>query len=142
MQQALAIHSIQCFSTINFHRKYHYFDHLRRNKQYPFPHSTSFSVPKEVKVSASSKQKPPEVESVIGGLIQSSLFIIYLGFFFQDWIDKRFSFFVCFFPDDEDELLLEKVIVVDDVGDLGWLPAFPHVLTASMANFLFGYHIG
>ncbi|OQU89457.1 hypothetical protein SORBI_3002G193800 [Sorghum bicolor] len=27
-------------------------------------------------------------------------------------------------------------------GDLGWLKAFPHVLTASMANFLFGYHIG
>ncbi|XP_042425080.1 probable plastidic glucose transporter 1 [Zingiber officinale] len=27
-------------------------------------------------------------------------------------------------------------------SDLGWLPAFPHVLTASMANFLFGYHIG
>ncbi|KAJ0986553.1 hypothetical protein J5N97_004909 [Dioscorea zingiberensis] len=26
--------------------------------------------------------------------------------------------------------------------DLGWLPAFPHVFTASMANFLFGYHIG
>lgn len=26
--------------------------------------------------------------------------------------------------------------------DLEWLPAFPHVLTASMANFLFGYHIG
>nr|CAD1826567.1 unnamed protein product [Ananas comosus var. bracteatus] len=26
--------------------------------------------------------------------------------------------------------------------DLGWLPAFPHALTASMANFLFGYHIG
>lgn len=26
--------------------------------------------------------------------------------------------------------------------DLGWLPALPHVLTASMANFLFGYHIG
>ncbi|XP_072991811.1 probable plastidic glucose transporter 1 [Typha latifolia] len=25
---------------------------------------------------------------------------------------------------------------------LGWLPVFPHVLTASMANFLFGYHIG
>ncbi|NP_001287652.1 probable plastidic glucose transporter 1-like [Solanum lycopersicum] len=110
MQQALAIHSVQCFSTMNFHRKHHYFDHLRRNKQYPFPHSTSFSVSKEVKVSASSKQKPPQVESVIG--------------------------------DDEDELLLEKVIVVDDGGDLGWLPAFPHVLTASMANFLFGYHIG
>ncbi|XAR55333.1 hypothetical protein NMG60_11035381 [Bertholletia excelsa] len=26
--------------------------------------------------------------------------------------------------------------------DLGWLPAFPHILLASMANFLFGYHIG
>ncbi|KAG6406105.1 hypothetical protein SASPL_133702 [Salvia splendens] len=26
--------------------------------------------------------------------------------------------------------------------DFGWLPAFPHVLTASMSNFLFGYHIG
>ncbi|XP_047306963.1 probable plastidic glucose transporter 1 [Impatiens glandulifera] len=25
---------------------------------------------------------------------------------------------------------------------LGWLPAFPHVLVASMSNFLFGYHIG
>ncbi|KAI4319869.1 hypothetical protein MLD38_033417 [Melastoma candidum] len=27
-------------------------------------------------------------------------------------------------------------------NEFGWLPAFPHVLTASMANFLFGYHIG
>ncbi|KAI4990660.1 hypothetical protein ZWY2020_039023 [Hordeum vulgare] len=27
-------------------------------------------------------------------------------------------------------------------ADLGWVRAFPHVLTASMANFLFGYHIG
>ncbi|XP_022985945.1 probable plastidic glucose transporter 1 isoform X1 [Cucurbita maxima] len=26
--------------------------------------------------------------------------------------------------------------------DIGWLPAFPHVLVASMSNFLFGYHIG
>ncbi|XP_026392758.1 probable plastidic glucose transporter 1 [Papaver somniferum] len=37
--------------------------------------------------------------------------------------------------------------VADDDGDdggvdLGWLPAFPHVLLASMSNFLFGYHIG
>ncbi|OVA20014.1 Drug/metabolite transporter [Macleaya cordata] len=32
---------------------------------------------------------------------------------------------------------------VDGGGvDLGWLPAFPHVLIASMSNFLFGYHIG
>lgn len=30
----------------------------------------------------------------------------------------------------------------DLVVDLGWLPSFPHVLTASMTNFLFGYHIG
>jgi hypothetical protein len=27
-------------------------------------------------------------------------------------------------------------------ADIGWLRVFPHVLTASMANFLFGYHIG
>ncbi|KAG5551704.1 hypothetical protein RHGRI_009949 [Rhododendron griersonianum] len=27
-------------------------------------------------------------------------------------------------------------------NDLGWLPAFPHVLIASSSNFLFGYHIG
>ncbi|XP_077214734.1 major facilitator superfamily protein isoform X2 [Tasmannia lanceolata] len=26
--------------------------------------------------------------------------------------------------------------------DLGWLPAFPHVILASMSNFIFGYHIG
>ncbi|KAL6143934.1 hypothetical protein ACLB2K_054629 [Fragaria x ananassa] len=26
--------------------------------------------------------------------------------------------------------------------DFGWLAAFPHVFTASMSNFLFGYHIG
>lgn len=31
----------------------------------------------------------------------------------------------------------------DDGGtDLAWLPAFPNVALASMANFLFGYHIG
>ncbi|KAK7860458.1 putative plastidic glucose transporter 1 [Quercus suber] len=30
----------------------------------------------------------------------------------------------------------------DEVADYGWLPAFPHVLIASMSNFLFGYHIG
>ncbi|KAM7276173.1 hypothetical protein ACFE04_018039 [Oxalis oulophora] len=30
----------------------------------------------------------------------------------------------------------------EDTIDLGWLPAFPHVFIASMANFLFGYHIG
>lgn len=26
--------------------------------------------------------------------------------------------------------------------DLGWVPAFPHVLIASMYNLVFGYHIG
>ncbi|PKA51487.1 putative plastidic glucose transporter 1 [Apostasia shenzhenica] len=30
----------------------------------------------------------------------------------------------------------------DGSSDLGWLPALPHVMIASMANFLFGYHIG
>lgn len=27
-------------------------------------------------------------------------------------------------------------------SESSWLPAFPHVLTAAMANFMFGYHIG
>lgn len=27
-------------------------------------------------------------------------------------------------------------------SDPGWFPAFPHVLVASMSNFIFGYHIG
>ncbi|XP_075504914.1 putative plastidic glucose transporter 1 isoform X1 [Primulina tabacum] len=30
----------------------------------------------------------------------------------------------------------------DEGIEFGWLPAFLHVLTASMSNFLFGYHIG
>ncbi|CDP11319.1 unnamed protein product [Coffea canephora] len=30
----------------------------------------------------------------------------------------------------------------DEATDLGWLPAFPYALFASMFNFLFGYHIG
>ncbi|EFJ32048.1 hypothetical protein SELMODRAFT_439936 [Selaginella moellendorffii] len=31
-----------------------------------------------------------------------------------------------------------------DLGDpdVGWVPVLPHVLTAAMANFMFGYHIG
>ncbi|KAL1212346.1 putative plastidic glucose transporter 1 [Cardamine amara subsp. amara] len=37
-------------------------------------------------------------------------------------------------PSDEK---MEKLSV-----DVGWLSAFPHVSVASMANFLFGYHIG
>ncbi|XP_052179090.1 probable plastidic glucose transporter 1 [Diospyros lotus] len=40
----------------------------------------------------------------------------------------------------------EKTASVEEKGaagnDPGWFPAFPHVLLASMANFLFGYHIG
>ncbi|KAG9154529.1 hypothetical protein Leryth_014970 [Lithospermum erythrorhizon] len=43
-------------------------------------------------------------------------------------------------PDDEKKLLKEKGI--DGGTDIGWLPAFPHVLIASLSNFLFGYHIG
>ncbi|XP_055823374.1 probable plastidic glucose transporter 1 [Solanum dulcamara] len=110
MQRALAVHSLQCFSTSQFDRKHHYFHPLRRNKQNLFSNSTSFSVSREVKVSARSKKKPPDIKSEIGG--------------------------------DDDELLQENVIADADGGDLGWLPAFPHVLTASMSNFLFGYHIG
>lgn len=41
---------------------------------------------------------------------------------------------------DGNNLLTEKG--AGDEVELGWLPAFPHVLTASMSNFLFGYHIG
>ncbi|KAI3459790.1 hypothetical protein Pfo_016453 [Paulownia fortunei] len=43
-------------------------------------------------------------------------------------------------PDDENKLLSEKG--GGEEVQFGWLPAFPHVLTASMSNFLFGYHIG
>ncbi|KAH6834948.1 Major facilitator superfamily protein [Perilla frutescens var. hirtella] len=43
-------------------------------------------------------------------------------------------------PDDGNNLLAEKGS--GEEVDFGWLPAFPHVLTASMSNFLFGYHIG
>ncbi|GAB4860703.1 hypothetical protein Ancab_035865 [Ancistrocladus abbreviatus] len=41
----------------------------------------------------------------------------------------------------ENEARREGNVEIEDV-DVGWLPAFPHVLTASMSNFLFGYHIG
>ncbi|KAK1317004.1 putative plastidic glucose transporter 1 [Acorus calamus] len=40
--------------------------------------------------------------------------------------------------DDEGEVSVE----VGEGNEFGWLPVLPHVLTASMANFLFGYHIG
>lgn len=54
------------------------------------------------------------------------------------------------------ELPLEGILISDQVGssdekdaldagsgfDWGWVPAFPHSVTASMANFMFGYHIG
>lgn len=39
---------------------------------------------------------------------------------------------------DEEKDTLEEV----SGFDWGWLPAFPHAVMASMANFLFGYHIG
>lgn len=40
------------------------------------------------------------------------------------------------------ENLLSRDQKAEEGFDLGWLPAFPHVLIASMSNFLFGYHIG
>lgn len=43
-------------------------------------------------------------------------------------------------PDDENKVLKEKGS--GGGSDIGWLPAFPHVLIASLSNFLFGYHIG
>ncbi|KAI7726829.1 hypothetical protein M8C21_006628 [Ambrosia artemisiifolia] len=38
---------------------------------------------------------------------------------------------------DKGELVTEEEINRND-----WLPAFPHILVASMSNFLFGFHIG
>ncbi|XP_042514719.1 probable plastidic glucose transporter 1 isoform X1 [Macadamia integrifolia] len=39
-----------------------------------------------------------------------------------------------------------EIALLSEKGDggpgYGWLPAFPHVLLASMANVIFGYHIG
>ncbi|KAJ7964801.1 Plastidic glucose transporter like [Quillaja saponaria] len=41
---------------------------------------------------------------------------------------------------DEGKFYFQEKIV--DGFDWGWLPVFPHVLVASMSNFIFGYHIG
>ncbi|KAI3712142.1 hypothetical protein L1987_70691 [Smallanthus sonchifolius] len=41
---------------------------------------------------------------------------------------------------DNGKLVWKEEINQND--DVGWLPAFPHVLVASMSNFLFGFHIG
>lgn len=41
---------------------------------------------------------------------------------------------------DNGKLLAEEEI--NQQEDIGWLPAFPHTLVASMSNFLFGFHIG
>ncbi|CAM8896644.1 unnamed protein product [Rhodiola kirilowii] len=45
-------------------------------------------------------------------------------------------------PDDDENGLVKGRESGDQTLDLGWIPSFPHVLTASMTNFLFGYHIG
>jgi len=37
---------------------------------------------------------------------------------------------------------LEEVVSAPLESQSSWLPALPHVLTAAMANFMFGYHIG
>ncbi|KAG7653378.1 hypothetical protein ISN44_As01g006530 [Arabidopsis suecica] len=44
-------------------------------------------------------------------------------------------------PDEDHELSPDEKLEKFS-ADLGWLSAFPHVSVASMANFLFGYHIG
>eukprot|EP00250_Pteridium_aquilinum_P018069 c23925_g1_i1 orf=362-2026(-) len=46
-----------------------------------------------------------------------------------------------------DDLINDQIGSSDEQGvvssfDWGWVPAFPHAVTASMANFMFGYHIG
>jgi sugar porter (SP) family MFS transporter len=37
---------------------------------------------------------------------------------------------------------LEELVSAPIESQSSWLPSFPHVLTAAMANFMFGYHIG
>lgn len=44
-------------------------------------------------------------------------------------------------PNSENESLVSEEQNAREI-DIGWLPAFPHVLVASMSNFLFGFHIG
>jgi hypothetical protein len=34
------------------------------------------------------------------------------------------------------------ISVTPESEDISWVPVLPHVLTAAMANFMFGYHIG
>ncbi|XP_016488593.1 putative plastidic glucose transporter 1 [Nicotiana tabacum] len=113
MQRALAVHPFQCFYSPRFDPKPYFYNSPKINTLYPYSNSTSFSLSRELKVLAANKQQPHDI-------INS---------------ENR---------DDENELLQEKVIAAAaaDELDLGWLPAFPHVLTASMSNFLFGYHIG
>ncbi|XP_071685968.1 probable plastidic glucose transporter 1 isoform X2 [Rutidosis leptorrhynchoides] len=36
----------------------------------------------------------------------------------------------------------ESDVSKEEENDVGWIPAFPHILIASMSNFLFGFHIG
>ncbi|CAH1425783.1 unnamed protein product [Lactuca virosa] len=45
------------------------------------------------------------------------------------------------FDSSENENLVSEEQSYEEI-DIGWLPAFPHVLVASMSNFLFGFHIG
>ncbi len=34
------------------------------------------------------------------------------------------------------------ISVTPESDEISWVPVLPHVLTAAMANFMFGYHIG
>lgn len=137
MQRALAVHPFQCFYSPRFDPKPYFYNSPKINTLYPYSNSTSFSLSRELKVLAANKQQPHDIiNSENRGFAHSSVFYLAFSFF-----KIEFQFL---FSDDENELLQEKVIAAAaaDELDLGWLPAFPHVLTASMSNFLFGYHIG
>lgn len=43
---------------------------------------------------------------------------------------------------DNNGAALEEMVSAPIESQSSWLPALPHVLTAAMANFMFGYHIG
>lgn len=55
---------------------------------------------------------------------------------------KHLSEVITHKQDAENKYLQDDKEASEETDDLGWMPCFPHVLTASMSNFLFGYHIG
>lgn len=99
---------------------------LKKCVQSPCYRSVSCSLYKKViKASAARKEEQkPQLEAQKGIYVYN---FVFLNIFFTS------AFNLIIFS--------EGWSGSEDV-DLGWFPSFPHVLVASMSNFLFGYHIG